>query len=124
MDKNRDRHVVIANAIKSLERGGSLNQMDRSKFVQAARGYGIEDSVIEEIIDIIQTISLIHIHHYEYRLDASDLARNEKKAVRTELQKSIDENLQALKKIRSIFLLLPFPLGFHHSKLLQKITNI
>ncbi len=124
MEENRDRHAVVTNAIKSLEMGGSFNQMDRSKFVQAARGYGIEDSVIEEIIDIIQTISLIHIHHYEYRLDASDLARNEKKAVSAELQKSIDENLEALKKISIILLLLPFPLGFHHSKLLQKITNI
>ncbi|GAA8479244.1 hypothetical protein HpNP84_08590 [Helicobacter pylori] len=103
MEENRDRHAIIANAVKSLEMGGSFNQMDRSKFAQAARGYGIEDSVIEEIIDIIQTISLIHIHHYEYRLDASDLARNEKKAVSAELQKSIDENLQDLKKIRSIY---------------------
>ncbi len=32
MDKNRDKHAVIANAIKSLEKGGSFNQMDRSKF--------------------------------------------------------------------------------------------
>ncbi|GAA9047282.1 hypothetical protein HpHA137_09510 [Helicobacter pylori] len=32
-------------------------------------------------------------------LDASDLAREEKKAVRAELQKSIDENLEALRKI-------------------------
>ncbi|GAA7748910.1 hypothetical protein HpNP8_05420 [Helicobacter pylori] len=62
MDKNRDKHAIIANAIKSLERGGSFNQMDRSKFAQAAKGHGIEDSVIEEIIDITQTISLIH--HY------------------------------------------------------------
>ncbi len=34
MDKNRDRHAVIANVIKSLESGSSLNQMDRSKFAQ------------------------------------------------------------------------------------------
>ncbi|GAB0051834.1 hypothetical protein YGH009_06390 [Helicobacter pylori] len=47
---------------------------------------------------------------HEDRLDASDLARKEKKAVRVELQKSIDENLKALKKISII--------------LLQKITNI
>ncbi len=33
MDENRDKHAVIANAIKSLE--------------QAARVHGIEDSVIE-----------------------------------------------------------------------------
>ncbi|WP_162969057.1 hypothetical protein [Helicobacter pylori] len=43
-------------------------------------------------------------NHYEDRLDASDLARKEKKAVRVELQKSIDENLKALKKIRSIYI--------------------
>ncbi len=48
------------------------------------------------IRDIAQTISLIHRH--EDRLDGSDLAREEKKAVRTGLQKSIDENLEALKK--------------------------
>ncbi|GAA7866683.1 hypothetical protein HpMS191_05990 [Helicobacter pylori] len=100
MDKNRDGHAIIANAIKSLEMGGSFNQMDRAKFVQAARVHGIEDSVIEEIIDITQTISLIH--HYEDRLDASDLTREEKKAVRAELQKSIDENLEALKEITNI----------------------
>ncbi|GAA8946845.1 hypothetical protein HpSLK40_11590 [Helicobacter pylori] len=100
MDKNRDKHAVIANVIESLERGGSFSQMDRAKFAQAARGHGIEDSVIEEIIDIGQTLSLIHRH--EDRLDASDLARKEKKAVRTELQKSIDENLEALRKITNI----------------------
>ncbi|GAA7056103.1 hypothetical protein HpCHN10_08690 [Helicobacter pylori] len=52
------------------------------------------------IRDIAQTISLIHRH--EDRLDGSDLAREEKKAVRAELQKSIDENLEALKKIINI----------------------
>ncbi|WP_232726727.1 hypothetical protein [Helicobacter pylori] len=60
MDKNRDRHAIIANAIKSLEKGGSFRPSDRAKFAQAAKGHGIEDSVIEEIIDITQTISLIH----------------------------------------------------------------
>ncbi|EQL66668.1 hypothetical protein N408_05520 [Helicobacter pylori FD703] len=100
MDKNRDKHAVISNAIKSLEKGGSFSPSDRAKFAQAARVHGIEDSVIEEIIDIAQTISLIH--HYEDRLDASDLARKEKKAVRAELQKSIDENLEALKEITNI----------------------
>ncbi len=61
MDKNRDGYAVITNVIKSLEMGGSFGPMDRSKFVQAARVYGIRESVIEEIIDIIQTISLIII---------------------------------------------------------------
>ncbi|WP_181227057.1 hypothetical protein [Helicobacter pylori] len=100
MNKNRDKHAIIANAVKSLEMGGSFSPIDRSKSAQAAKGHGIEDSVIEEIIDITQTISLIH--HYEDRLDASDLPREQKKAVRTELQKSIDENLEALKKIINI----------------------
>lgn len=64
--------------------------------MQFARTHGIEDSIIEEIIDITQIISLIHLH--EDRLDASDLPREEKKAMCTDLQKSIDENLEALKK--------------------------
>ncbi|WRC87809.1 hypothetical protein E5L04_03730 [Helicobacter pylori] len=38
------------------------------------------------------------IHRHEDWLDRSDLAREEKKAVCAELQKSIDENLEALKK--------------------------
>ncbi|MGN8491636.1 hypothetical protein KVL09_03640 [Helicobacter pylori] len=37
---------------------------------------------------------------YEDRLDASDLPREQKKAVRAYLQKSIDENLEALKNIK------------------------
>ncbi len=39
------------------------------------------------------------LHRHEDRLDVSDLAREEKKAVHAELQKSIDENLEALRKI-------------------------
>ncbi|MGQ2897170.1 hypothetical protein DJ96_06065 [Helicobacter pylori] len=101
MEKN-DRYAVVTNVIEPLEKGGSFNQRDREKFAQAARTHGIEDSVIEEIIDITQTISLIHLH--EDRLDASDLPREQKKAVRAELQKSIDENLEALKSIRNSFL--------------------
>ncbi|MGL2527375.1 hypothetical protein [Helicobacter pylori] len=101
MDKNRDDHAIMAaimaNVIKSLERGGSFSQRDREKFVQAARTHGIEDSVIEEVIDITQTISLIYLH--EDRLDASDLPREQKKTMRAELQKSIDENLEALRNI-------------------------
>ncbi len=97
MDKNRDGHAIVSNVIKSLEKGGFFSLSDREKFVQTAREHGIKGSVIEEIIDIAQTISLIHRH--EDWLDRSDLAREEKKAVRTELQKSIDENLEALRKI-------------------------
>ncbi len=97
MEENRDGHAIVSNVIKSLEKGGFFSPSDREKFVQTAREHGIEGSVIEEIIDIAQTISLIHRH--EDWLDASDLAREEKKAVRTELQKSIDENLEALRKI-------------------------
>ncbi|WP_240444948.1 hypothetical protein [Helicobacter pylori] len=97
MEKN-DKYAVVTNAIESLEKGGSFNQRDREKFAQTARTHGIEDSVIEEMIDIGQTLSLIYRH--EDLIDASDLPREQKKAVRTELQKSIDENLEALKSIR------------------------
>ncbi len=98
MNKIRDAHAIIANVIKSLERGGSFNQRDREKFMQAARTHGIEDGVIEEIIDIGQTLSLIYRH--EDLINASDLPREQKKAVHAELQKSIDENLETLKNIR------------------------
>ncbi len=97
MEENRDGHAIVANVIKSLEKGGFFSPSDRVKFAQTAREHGIKGSVIEEIIDIAQTISLIH--HHEDWLDASDLARVDKKAVHAELQKSIDENLEALKKI-------------------------
>ncbi|WQY87595.1 hypothetical protein E5L60_03515 [Helicobacter pylori] len=96
MEKN-DRYAIVTNVIEPLEKGGSFNQRDREKFAQAARTHGIE-----EIIDITQTISLIHLH--EDRLDASDLSREQKKAMRAELQKSIDENLEALKSIRNSIL--------------------
>ncbi len=96
MEKNRV-HAIIANAVEPLERGGSFSSSDQAKFVQAARTHGIEDSVIEEIIDIGQTLSLIYRH--EDLIDASDLPREQKKAVHTELQKSIDENLKALRNI-------------------------
>ncbi len=105
MDKNRNGSVidnvikksaVIDNVMKSLETGGPFGPIDRSKFVQFAKEHGIKDVVIEEIIDIAQTISLIH--RYEDRLDGSDLERKEKKAVRAELQKSIDENMGVLEK--------------------------
>ncbi|WQX22812.1 hypothetical protein E5P67_02885 [Helicobacter pylori] len=83
--------------IESLKNGGSFSQRDREKFVQAARTHGIEDGVIEEIIDIGQTLSLIYRH--EDLIDASDLSREQKKTMRDELQKSIDENLEALRNI-------------------------
>ncbi len=73
MDKNRDGHAIVSNVIKSLEKGGFFSPSDREKFAQTAREHGIKGSVIEEIIDIGQTISLIHRH--EDRLDASDPAR-------------------------------------------------
>ncbi|GAA7849289.1 hypothetical protein JP0252_03910 [Helicobacter pylori] len=100
MEENRDGHAIASNVIKSLESGDSFSPRDREKFARVAREHGIEGSVIEEVIDIAQTISLIHRH--EDWLDGSDLAREEKKAVRAELQKSIDENLEALKKIINI----------------------
>ncbi len=100
--KDMGQSVILTKVLKSLESGDSFSQRDREKFAQAARMHGIEDSVIEEIIDITQTISLIHLH--EDRLDASDLPREQKKAMRAELQKSIDKNLEALKSIRNSFL--------------------
>ncbi|WP_121011282.1 hypothetical protein [Helicobacter pylori] len=99
MDKIRDAHAIIANVIKSLERGGSFSPIDRAKFAQAARTLRIEDSVIEEMIDIGQTLSLIYRH--EDLIDASDLPREQKKAVHVDLQKSIDENLEALENIKN-----------------------
>ncbi|WP_305876146.1 hypothetical protein [Helicobacter pylori] len=99
MDKIRDAHAIMANVIKSLERGGSFNSSDRAKFVQVARTLGIEDSVIEEMIDIYQTLHFAYLH--EDLIDASDLPREQKKAVRAELQKSIDENLEALENIKN-----------------------
>ncbi|MCQ2803696.1 hypothetical protein JT234_03765 [Helicobacter pylori] len=95
--KDMGQSVILTKVLKSLESGGSFSQRDREKFVQAARTHGIEDGVIEEIIDIGQTISLIYRH--EDLIDASDLPKEQKKAVLSELQKSIDENLEALRNI-------------------------
>ncbi|GAA9991230.1 hypothetical protein VN1035_06640 [Helicobacter pylori] len=100
MEENRDGHAIVSNVIKSLEKGGFFSPSDREKFARVARELGIEGSVIEEVIDIGQILSLIYRH--EDRLDRSDLSREEKKAVRAELQKSIDENLEALRKIINI----------------------
>lgn len=99
MDKNRDVHAIMANVIKPLEMGGSFNSSDRAKFAQVARTLGIEDSVIEEMIDIYQTLHFAYLH--EDLIDASDLPREQKKAVRAELQKSIDGNLKALENIKN-----------------------
>ncbi|WP_120912917.1 hypothetical protein [Helicobacter pylori] len=98
--KDMGQSVILTKVLKSLENGGSFSQRDREKFAQVARTHGIEDSVIEEVIDIGQTLSLIYRH--EDLIDASDLLREQKKAVRAELQKSIDENLEVLKKIINI----------------------
>ncbi|MGL2364751.1 hypothetical protein ACQJ9F_05440 [Helicobacter pylori] len=95
MDKNRV-HAIIANAVES---GGSFSPIDRVKFVQFAKMHGIEYSVIEEMIDIYQTLHFAYLH--EDLIDASDLPREQKKAVRAELQKSIDENLKALENIKN-----------------------
>ncbi len=61
MEENRDGHAIVSNVIKSLEKGGSFSPSDRAKFARVAREHGIEGSVIEEVIDIAQTISLIFI---------------------------------------------------------------
>ncbi|RVY69054.1 hypothetical protein ECC43_04160 [Helicobacter pylori] len=97
--KDMGQSVILTKVLKSLESGGSFSQRDREKFAQAARTHGIEDGVIEEIIDIGQTLSLIYRH--EDLIDASDLPREQKKAMHTDLQKSIDENLEALKNIKN-----------------------
>ncbi|KMZ49192.1 hypothetical protein [Helicobacter pylori] len=94
--KDMGQSVILTKVLKSLESGGSFSQRDREKFAQAARTHGIEDGVIEEIIDIGQTLSLIYRH--EDLIDASDLSREQKKTMLSELQKSIDENLEVLKK--------------------------
>ncbi len=116
MDKNRKMpffwYLMPPVVIKMLlENGSSFSPSDRVKFAQTAREYGLEGSVIEEIIDIGQALHLVY--HHEDRLDASDLPREQKKAVRAELQKIIDENLEALKSIRNAILvrdrLLPLP---------------
>ncbi|GAA7455131.1 hypothetical protein Yangon222_07900 [Helicobacter pylori] len=100
MEENRDGHAIVSNVINSLEKGGFFSPSDREKFAQTAREHGIKDVVIEEIIDICQTLHLVY--HYEDQLDGSDLERKEKKALHAELQKSIDENLEALRKIINI----------------------
>ncbi|WP_120851915.1 hypothetical protein [Helicobacter pylori] len=88
--------------IESLEKGGSFNQRDREKFAQTARTLRIEDSVIEEMIDIYQTLHSLHFAYlHKDLIDASDLPREQKKAVRDELQKSINENLKALENIKN-----------------------
>ncbi|GAA8677803.1 hypothetical protein HpBT339_11900 [Helicobacter pylori] len=62
MEENRDGHAIVSNVIKSLEKGGSFSPSDRVKFAQTAREHGIEGSVIEEVIDIGQILSLIYRH--------------------------------------------------------------
>ncbi|WP_131142364.1 hypothetical protein [Helicobacter pylori] len=95
--KDMGQSVILTKVLKSLESGGSFNQRDREKFMQTARTLGIEDSVIEEMIDIYQTLHFAYLH--EDLIDASDLSREQKKTMRAELQKSIDENLEALRNI-------------------------
>ncbi|WP_441746690.1 hypothetical protein [Helicobacter pylori] len=62
MEENRDGHAIVSNVIKSLEKGGSFSPSDQAKFARVAREHGIEGSVIGEVIDIAQTISLIYRH--------------------------------------------------------------
>ncbi len=58
MEENRDGHAIVSNVIKSLEKGGSFSPSDRAKFARVAREHGIEDAIIEKVIDVAQTISL------------------------------------------------------------------
>ncbi len=122
MEENRDGHAIVSNVIKSLEKGGFFSPSDREKFARVAREHGIEGSVIEEVIDIGQTLSLIYCH--EDRLDASDLAREEKKAVRAELQKSIDENLEALRKITNSLFAAKFVADLTRSMFLLNVQKM
>ncbi|GAA6848322.1 hypothetical protein VN1210_08150 [Helicobacter pylori] len=121
MEENRDYHAIVSNVIKSLEKGGSFSPSDRAKFVQTAREHGIEGSVIEEVIDIGQILSLIYPH--EDRIDRSDLAREEKKDVHAELQKSIDENLEALRKITNSLFAAKFVADLTRSMFLQSMQK-
>ncbi|GAA8251873.1 hypothetical protein HpNP104_07070 [Helicobacter pylori] len=59
-------------------------------------------ALLKKLLTSLRQSVLSIIIHYEDRLDASDLARKEKKAVHAELQKNIDENLEALKEITNI----------------------
>ncbi len=124
MEENRDWQAIVSNVIKSLEKGGFFSLSDREKFAQTAREHGIEDIVIEEVIDIAQTISLTHRH--EDWLDASDLPREQKKAMRAELQKSIDENLEALRKIANSLFVAKFVADLTRSMfpLVQKMMEV
>ncbi|GHQ26309.1 hypothetical protein VN1218_06670 [Helicobacter pylori] len=130
MEENRDyiaivsnviKLVIVSNMIKSLEKSGFFNPSDREKFVQTVREHGIEGSVIEEVIDICQTLSLIYPH--EDRIDRSDLAREEKKDVHAELQKSIDENLEALRKITNSLFAAKFVADLTRSMFLQSMQK-
>ncbi len=58
MEENRDGHAIVSNVIKSLESGDSFSPRDRVKFAQTARGYGIEGSVIEEVIVLLSPLVL------------------------------------------------------------------
>ncbi len=58
MEENRDGHAIVSNVIKSLEKGGFFSPSDREKFARVAREHGIEDAIIEKVIDVDQTISL------------------------------------------------------------------
>ncbi|GAA7360523.1 hypothetical protein MLS9_04770 [Helicobacter pylori] len=86
MEENRDGHaivanvielVIVSNVIKLVEKSGFFSPSDREKFAQTAREHRIEGSVIEEVIDICQTLSLIYRH--EDRLDGSDLEERRRK---------------------------------------------
>ncbi|PUD02194.1 hypothetical protein C2R91_05600, partial [Helicobacter pylori] len=66
------------------------------------------------------------VYRHKDRLDASDLPREQKKAMRADLQKSIDEKLEALKSIRNSFLVrdrLPSMWSLLHEDWLQEILK-
>ncbi len=86
----------ITAMIESLENGGSFNQRDREKFMQTARTLGIEDSVIEEMIDIYQTLHFTYLH--EDLIDASDTADE----INIVIKKANDLKEEAIKKAEPV----------------------
>lgn len=58
MDKNRDDHAIMANVIKSLERGDSFSSSDRAKFAQATRTHGIKIALLKRLLTSLRPLVL------------------------------------------------------------------
>ncbi|BAW45485.1 hypothetical protein [Helicobacter pylori] len=116
MDKKRDGHAIVSNVIKSLESGDSFSPRDREKFARVAREHGIEGSVIEEVIDIAQTISLTYRH--EDWLDRSDLEREKKKAMRAKFIADFTRSMFPLNGQKMVMEILN-----NHNKMMEVLNN-